>query len=443
MKTGRENSSEDGLVNMTNMETEAAMENNKNPGISISFLPMLSVSATVLAGIVRQTQGIELLKTVILTLILTYLSVFFIRWQEDNIMQRRFTKEIMIGGYLLPLLLILLPLHPEVYCFWLIGSLMVAMLVDLKLGLLFVFNHTFLLSFTESLKPETLLFFLAVGVLMCLLSEPLKSWNTAIYASIVILSTSVSLAFVFNNFLFRVSTGFNYLSSLLSIFVVLVTAFLLSNLYDRKVGKVTSNQPMISEEFNAATMEKAQDVSTKTKLNYQYPDRGARTSYELLLADNNGLLTKLRETSEAVYLHCIQMGDVSERAALLIGADAILAKAGGIYHEIGKINGKDYIQEGQRIAEEYNFPRELKAILRQHNINYEKPSSVEAVIVMLSDNVVSTMEYIKNTKENRYTADKIVDHLFQLRLSKGTFDESGLSVKDYKALRTFYQKEFL
>ena len=169
---------------------------------------------------------------------------------------------------------------------------------------------------------------------------------------------------------------------------------------------------------------------------------GLRTNYDLLNDENNELLLQLKEKSASLYAHALRIGDLSSRAARAIQADEILAKAGGLYHEIGKIKEGNYIEQGLMIAEEYNFPEKLKTILKQHNIKYEKPTSVEAAIVMLSDNVVSTIEYIEKTEDYKYSRNKIIENIFQMRMEKGTFDESRLSVKDYKVLKEFYQKEF-
>ena len=119
-----------------------------------------------------------------------------------------------------------------------------------------------------------------------------------------------------------------------------------------------------------------------------------------------------------------------------------MAKAGGLYHEIGKLKGRNYIEEGLLIAEDYAFPEELKAIIREHNIKYDKPRSVEAAIVMLSDSVVSTIEYIERTEEKKHSTNKIIDNIFQMRMDKGTFDGVNLTLKDFKLLKEFYQKEF-
>ncbi len=476
------------------------MEKDKGKGASlITLLPILSVIAIILLGLWKDASVLDIAKIGTLTLILTAASIFFIRLQEEDILKRQYAKTIIILSYLTSILLIMLPIRPELYCFWMIGGLLVAMLVDSKLGLLISFNLTFILSITMSLRPEITIQFLILGVLMSLLSGPLKNKATVVYGAIILLSTNITLAFVINNFIFEASTNYNYLCSFFSIFAVLVTAFLLSQLYERLTGdgtveassedreKSITGQPSEDRMKSAAGqaseingVQKLSDQTSKTqktgilqavsdtqvaeetpelaitslpeagameRLSSEEEDstaysRGIRTSYELLLSEQNGLLIRLKEYSENIYRHSLLIGEISGRAAEWIGADIHLAKAGGYYHEIGKINGNDYIAEGQIIAENHGFPRELKAILRQHNIKHEKPSSVEAAIVMLTDTVVSTLDYIRKTEDKKYTVEKIIDNIFQMRMDKGTFDESGLSLKDYKALKEFYLREF-
>jgi putative nucleotidyltransferase with HDIG domain len=168
----------------------------------------------------------------------------------------------------------------------------------------------------------------------------------------------------------------------------------------------------------------------------------AGTSYEALCSPDHELLLRLKQFSGTLYEHSLQIGDLSCRAAKEIGVNDLLAKAGGLYHDIGKIISKNYIEEGLKLAEEYAFPKELRAILKEHNIKYDKPRSVEAAIVMLSDNVVSTIDYIAKTGDHKFSAAKIIDNIFQMRLDKGNFDATGLALKDFKKLKEFYQTEF-
>ncbi len=465
-------------------QNEDLMTEKAQGAMLFTLMPVLSLLAIILLGLIKDASILEIAKIGTLTLILTAASVFFIRLQEEHILKRKYAKSIIITGYLISILLIMLPIKPELYSFWMIGGLLIAMLVDVKLGLLIYFNLTFILSVTTTLPPETTIHFLILGVLMCLLAGSLRNSATVIYAAVILLSTNVTLAFVINNFIFDASSGHNYLSSFFSILAVLVTAFLLSSVYDRitvgsgeeveqldypvqgehkptqpeenstaegqkvnamAVAPADQGTPAINDEDNMdedSTEHRTIHSTHQEEQSLSAYRRGLRTSCELLANPDNSLLQSLKEQNKAVYEHSLLIGDISGRAAVQIGADELLARTGGYYHEIGKLRGRDYILEGLSIAEEYSFPRELISIIRQHNIKHEKPTSVEAAIVMLTDTVLATIEYIRKTEDKKFTVDKIVENIFQMRMDKGTFDESGLSLKDYKVLKEFYRKEF-
>jgi len=440
------------------------VNNISSNAVLINLLPILSMLFAILPSILRRSSGTEILKIGLLTLILTTTATFYIRMNAE-ILNKKFAKSIISISYLGSICLLMMVHNAEIISFWMIGGLLVSMLVDSKLGLLLHFNLSFILVISFSLRPETVVYLLIIGIMMTLLSNSLREKSTVIYAAIILLSTNITLAFVINNFVFDSSMNYNYLSSFFSIFAVLVVAFLLCLIYDRftlnrmpkeqvettEEGKtaeegVTAEEGEIAplkEDINPISEEKPSEDNSINDWNPSLQNHiGTRTSYEVLNEEGNTLLMKLKGISEKLYEHAIHIGAISYRAAKVIGADENLARAGGLYHEIGKINGKNYIEEGIRIAEEYAFPKDLTLILKQHNINHEKPTSVEATIVMLSDNVVSTIEYIDQTGDVRFTTDKIIDNIFKMRMDKGTFDNSGLSVKDFKQLKMFYQEEF-
>ncbi len=426
--------------------------------ILITILPVLSMCAAIIPGYLNKNSFLEIAKIAILTMVLTAVATFYILANEDHILGKRLSKTIITLGYLCAICLLLFIPKPYMFCFWMIGGLLIAMLIDNKLGMLFHFNLTVIMAISLSLELELVILIMVIGAMMCLLSGALKTKATAVYAAIIILSTNVTLSFVINNFIFNKDVNYNYLNSLFSILAVLVTAFLLCLIYEETGKKKaaeeakasedivmidtittdhandssdTATEPVIPSSNQSMEEEKEQKVSTKDK-----------PSYDILCSEENELLRKLKQASESIYAHALIIGDLSYRAAKEIGADELLAKAGGLYHEIGKLRGKNYIEEGLIIAEEYSFPKELRAILKEHNIKYDKPSSVEAAIVMLSDNIVSTIDYIAKSEDNKYPTCKIIDNIFQLRMDKGTFDGVNLSLKDFKVLKAFYEKEF-
>ncbi len=465
MRAGKPQGSDREHINRTLNKTDE--DRRPQNSILITIFPILSMLVSILPGIVNKTSGVEIAKVAILTLILTTVATFYIRLNMDSISDKKLAKTVITLSYLCSICLLLVVPEPYLYCFWMLGGLLVAMTIDNKLGLLFHFSLSFVMGISFNLQPEIMIHILIIGLIMNLLAGALRTASTAIYAMIIILSTNVTLAFVINNFIFNTTVNYNYLHSLFSVLAVLVTAFLLCLLYDLAVSKGRTSDQQDTEAWSSdtvlnsvfvdpagelsiqtiasETMETNQEaLSSNNEEDTSNLDRiiGTSSSYDVLCSLNNELLLRLKQHSEALYTHALYIGDLSARASRLIGANEQLAMAGGLYHEIGKINGKNYIEEGLLIAEDYAFPAELKAILKEHNIKYDKPNSVEAAIVMLSDSVVSTIDYIEKTDERKHTTGKIIDNIFQMRMEKGTFDGVNLSLRDFKLLKEFYQKEF-
>jgi putative nucleotidyltransferase with HDIG domain len=420
--------------------------------ILITILPILSMCAAIIPGYLNKNSFLEVAKIAILTMVLTAVATFYILANENTILGKRLSRTIITLGYLSAICLLLFIPKPYMFCFWMIGGLLIAMLIDNKLGMLFHFNLTIIMAISLSMGLELVIQIMVIGAMMCLLSGALRTKATAVYAAIIILSTNVTLSFVINNFIFNKEVKFNYLNSLFSILAVLVTAFLLCLFYDGTGKKINTEEAKAPDDIvliDTITTDHATEQvihSSNQSTEESKEEKVAaddKPSYDILCSEENELLRKLKETSESIYAHALRIGDLSYRAAKVVGADELLAKAGGLYHEIGKLRGKNYIEEGLAIAEEYSFPKELRAILKEHNIKYDKPSSVEAVIVMLSDNIVSTIDYIAKSEDNKYPIGKIIDNIFQLRMDKGTFDGVNLSLKDFKELKAFYEREFI
>jgi putative nucleotidyltransferase with HDIG domain len=445
---------------------------NQNNMAGIVLLPVLSVLAVILLGLLKNNPSLEIIKLSVVTLILSVIAVFYIRFNGEIILKKKYARALIMFAYLSSIGLLLIPINNGNTNFWMFGGLLVGMTINNKLGLLLHFNLSFIAGLALTLRPENVICFLIMGILLTMLAESLKQLNTMIYAGIIILSTNVTLAFVTNNFLFESKANHNYLISLISMSVVLLADGLLYFVYDRFNVKTKTDLQLeekpntLTEVDNLETGRQDNDTTARKEDNEnesvvnksEFSDKAEmsetpekkeeihndvnRTSYELMSNENHELMLKMKAYSDTLYDHSIKIGDLSYRAAIAVGANNTHAKAGGLYHEIGRINGNNYIEEGLKIAEEYQFPDELRAILKQHNIKYEKPTSMEAVIVMLSDNIISTIDYLEKTGENKYSMNKVIDNIFQMRMDKGTFDNSGLSLMDFKNLKEFFIKEF-
>ena len=194
------------------------------------------------------------------------------------------------------------------------------------------------------------------------------------------------------------------------------------------------------------------------------------TSIKLLeLSDfNQPLLKKLMVEAPGTYHHSIIVGNLVENASELIGANSLLARVGGYYHDIGKLKSPEYFAENQEgllskhddltpsmsslilishvkeavdLAREYKLQRPIINIIEQHHgtslIHYfyhkaleenkaskveeekyrypgPKPRTKEAAIVMLADAVEATSRTVEEPSYERLKnmVDKVINDKF-------------------------------
>ncbi len=86
---------------------------------------------------------------------------------------------------------------------------------------------------------------------------------------------------------------------------------------------------------------------------------------------NRPLLKLLADKAPGTFQHSVQVANISEEAARKIGADALLIRAGGLYHDIGKINNPSFFIENQHGENPHDKIDPLKSadIIRRHVTN--------------------------------------------------------------------------
>jgi hypothetical protein len=111
-----------------------------------------------------------------------------------------------------------------------------------------------------------------------------------------------------------------------------------------------------------------------------------------------------------------------------------------MYHEVGRLlDGENYMEANLQLARRYHFPDTLTGVIRQHNTGSEIPKSPEAAIVMLSDCIISTGEYLaKSGKRNAISDEKLIKSIFSNRIAKGSLAESGLTNEQLEQLQDYF-----
>ncbi|MFH1063257.1 MAG: HDIG domain-containing metalloprotein [Candidatus Omnitrophota bacterium] len=221
---------------------------------------------------------------------------------------------------------------------------------------------------------------------------------------------------------------------------------------------------------------------------------GITTNISLLeLSDlNQPVLKELVLKAPGTYHHSLVVGNLSESAAEAVGANSLLARVGGYFHDIGKLRMAPYftenqahcedkhenlsptissliiinhVKEGSDLAKKYRLGSAINDIIIQHHgddvvqffyhraleqngqenskIQAEdfrypgpKPQSKEAAIVMLADAVEAASRAMPAPTPAKIKA--IVNRLINNKFIDGQLDGCDLTLKDLHTIATVF-----
>jgi hypothetical protein len=195
---------------------------------------------------------------------------------------------------------------------------------------------------------------------------------------------------------------------------------------------------------------------------------------------NRPLMQRLSLEAPGTYAHTIAIANLAEAGARAIGANALLARVGAYYHDIGKIARPQYfvenqakgrnphdklkpgtsaqiirnhVREGLELAEEHKIPRALRTFITEHHgtgsIAYflEKakerdatapdpkdfsypgplPQTTETAVVMLADGVEAATRVLSEPTPAKIR--DVVDHIVRQRIDQGQLRDAPLTLK--------------
>ena len=216
----------------------------------------------------------------------------------------------------------------------------------------------------------------------------------------------------------------------------------------------------------------------------------------LELTDTNSvLLRRLSDEAPGTFQHSLQVANLAEMGALEIGANALLSRAGAIYHDVGKLKNPMYFIENQssnlnphdeiefeesaeiiishvldgiEIAKDNNLPDELIDFIRTHHgtttVQYfykqfisdfpkedidvkaftypgPKPFSKETAILMMADSAEASARSIKNpTAEN---IDVLIERVINKQIEDGQFVNADITLKEITQLKKLFKKKLV
>ena len=197
---------------------------------------------------------------------------------------------------------------------------------------------------------------------------------------------------------------------------------------------------------------------------------------------NQPLLRRLAEEAPGSFQHSMQVANLAEDAARVIGANAMLVRAGALYHDIGKVAQSEYftenqpdsfnphdikepeesakliishIEKGVELARKEKLPEQIIDFIRTHQgttktyffyrkykdkhpgekidpdvFSYPgpKPFSKETALLMMVDSVEAASRSLSEYSEE--TIRNLVEAVIDYQVQEDQFTESPITFKD-------------
>ena len=206
---------------------------------------------------------------------------------------------------------------------------------------------------------------------------------------------------------------------------------------------------------------------------------------------NRPLLQRLSLEAPGTYAHTIAIANLADAACRAIGANALLARVGAYYHDIGKIARPQYfvenqdkgrnphdvltpgasaqiirnhVREGLELADAYKLPRALRAFITEHHgtatISYfldkarqgegfeadatefaypgPLPQSAETAVVMLADGVEASTRVLNDPTPQRVR--DVVEHIVRQRVEQGQLADAPLTLRQLETIKAEFTR---
>ena len=202
------------------------------------------------------------------------------------------------------------------------------------------------------------------------------------------------------------------------------------------------------------------------------------------------LMRELMTKAPGTYAHSVATANLAEAGAEEIGADALVARVGAYFHDVGKIRRPIYffenqasgdnphdeakpilsaliitahVRDGVALGKEYRLPEKIQAIIRQHHgttlVSYfyhkaaqdnpgvyeadfryqgERPKSPEAALVMLADSSEAAVRAI--SVPTAMQIESAVRDITEAKVADGQLDEAALQSGDLDRIIATYSR---
>lgn len=377
------------------------------------------ILCTVLGGILCDTSYIDIFRNVATVIVGVMIFIYYYSLSGDKVTEKILPKILFFISFAVSNLLVAYTGRADIGTIWIVAVAILAVKEGIGHAIschaLLMLQYLVLSADAET-NIRIIIFYAIIGILIALVLSEIRNNKEFIYASLILVAlTMVMIIVLFSFDLKEVINNKDFvIRCLVGDGIILLVSWITY---------------CINPEMAERNAQRGRKRNQK---------RDKKIILQLLESDNI-LLKRMKNYSETMYAHSIRVGRLSYKAAYYMGCDCLLAKAGGLYHEAARIyEHGQYLDECKMLITEYNFPTGLSDIIMQY-ASTEKPKSYEATIVMISDSIISTDEYLERTgKRSQISDEKLVKSIFNKRIKKGNFSESGMNNEQIEKLMDFY-----
>ena len=202
---------------------------------------------------------------------------------------------------------------------------------------------------------------------------------------------------------------------------------------------------------------------------------------------NQPLLRQLAEKAPGSFQHSMQVANLAEEGARVVGANPLLVRAGALYHDIGKVSGSEYftenqseqfnphdklepeksaeiiighIKQGLELAKKYKLPTQIIDFIRTHQgttkayyfykqykdmyperdidasvFTYPgpKPFTKEQAILMMADAVEASSRSLEQYSEE--SIRNLVDNIINKQMEESQFTLAPITFRDISRIK--------
>lgn len=364
--------------------------------------------------------------------------------------------------FIISVAFILLFDNPFIFPFWTFGGLLLLCAFKLRYGVLM---NLFLLYVIGSMQTaflsEVLMIQIFSLILLGFVMPYVKGWKDAVNVFVSVAAVLVSVRIICYFTMGKEALTGDIFSVAITYFIVIGVVLLLSKCLQEAEWFQEQNESFdFLEELAAGaegqlfdgseymvTDETVYEEETVPGKEFAYSKEEEEKAEQTFSVDYNSRLSDLSSESSSLleefaqkypntFQHVRRVAYfASEVAKQMEDVNVLLVMCGGYYHEIGRLHGKRTLDSTLFIAEKNEFPPPLVSVLREHTVDGDKPKSKEAALLLLTDNICGTCEYLRKTQKGKILVAKVIDRALNLRLAKGDLNQSGLTVNDLSVIR--------